>query len=271
MDLFYGVQDAGNIERAGYGWLDGLQPVTMRVQPRAIAPGGLSKQHRIGPGWLVVRRDGACRVTLTPVVDGVIVDGTAVTYDFDVPAMLTDAVLRAGLKKSVTFGGDAVPFSRQALRGTFASVRAELTPLEVATIDCPGAENAMTFVAADCFGDAISIEYRDPDAVSKALRIEVLDLEIIVWLATNAAGHITSTAAQVKAALEANDEVSGLLTITLRDDDGGFADGSGTVCAMDPATLAAGTTYALGGFELGSRPVGVGARRVVATTVVEDA
>lgn len=267
MDLFYGLAESGSIERAGVGWLSGFSPVTMRVQPRPVAPGGLSKQTTVGPVWLVVRRDGACRVTLTPIADGVLQSAMAVAYDFDVPAQLTDAVVRQGLRKPVTWDGDTEPFSRHALRATFASVRAELVPVEVATIDPAGAENALTFTATDVFGDAITIEYRNPDAISQALRVEVLDLEIIVWLATDATGLITSTAADVKAAIEASEDASALVAVEIRDDDGGVADGSGLVSAQDPATVAAGTTYALGGFELAARAVGVGGRGVPVGTV----
>src|SRR5690349_2814861 len=104
MDLFYGVADVGTVVRAGYGWLDDQFAVTCRVQPRAIAPGGLAMEHALGPALLVVRRDGACRVTLTPIVAGKPRADLAVQYDLtDVPEQLQDDVLRRGLRESNGF------------------------------------------------------------------------------------------------------------------------------------------------------------------------
>lgn len=127
MDLFYGR--AGAIEKADTGWMEGDDPVTARVQPRLHAPAGVGRSASLGNIWCVVRHDGACRLTLTPVVNGTVREDLAETYDFDELDAVTDEVVRLYMSEAVTFPGDTVPFSRQALRGTWLSVRATLTPL----------------------------------------------------------------------------------------------------------------------------------------------
>lgn len=127
MDLFYGR--AGAIERAETGWLDGDAGVIALVQPRLQAPGGVGKSAALGPLWCVVRHDGACRLTLTPVVDGVLRSDLTATFDFAAVASVRDESVRLILSDPVTWPGTTTVFSRQAVRGTWISVRATLQPL----------------------------------------------------------------------------------------------------------------------------------------------
>lgn len=127
MDLFYGR--SGSIERADTGWLDGTAVIVARAQPRAKAPGGVGKSIALGPLFVVVRHDGACRLTLTPIVSGVVRDDLAATYDFAASDEVIDEVVRLVLSDPLTMPGDTKAFSRQAVRGTWITVRAVLQPL----------------------------------------------------------------------------------------------------------------------------------------------
>jgi len=74
--------------------------------------------------------------------------------------------------------------------------------------------NAITWTAVEpeLAGEAVSIELKDPSAASQALTIGVTDKAIVVNLATNAGSAITSTAAQVIAAVNTDAAASALLT-----------------------------------------------------------
>lgn len=146
MDLYYGRTDAtvGTIEQADETWLEADELVTARVQPRPQAMGGEDKQAAIGPIWCVVRHDGACTVTLTPIIDGEVMDDLAASYELAKPTTgrPKDDVVRLYLSKPVDWPDGTTGFSRQALRGTYATVRAELavvnTPEVQAGVDDEG-------------------------------------------------------------------------------------------------------------------------------------
>lgn len=146
MDLYYGrtVASVGTIEQADNGWLEADEPVTARVQPRPAAMGGEDKQAAIGPISCLVRHDGACTLTLTPIIDGEVLDDLAATYELAKPVTgrVKDDVVRLYLSKPVDWPDGTSGFSRQALRGTFATVRAELavvnTPEVRAGVDDEG-------------------------------------------------------------------------------------------------------------------------------------
>jgi hypothetical protein len=106
-----------------------------------------------------------------------------------------------------------------------------------------GNDNGLTFTAVD-FGDAgndISIAYLDPAANDAELSVDVSGSAITVNLATGVAGAITSTAAEVLAAIEASVEASALVTVAIMTTDAGVADdGSGVVTALAAANLVGG-------------------------------
>lgn len=110
-----------------------------------------------------------------------------------------------------------------------------------------GDDNGLTFTANTygAAGNEISIRYVDPGANNAALSVSVAGPAITVSLATGVAGAITSTAAEVLAAVNAH--VSGLVTATLLTSDGGDADdGSGVVTAMASVSLADGAGFGIG-------------------------
>ena len=89
-------------------------------------------------------------------------------------------------------------------------------------------------------GEQITIEYRDPGANTQSLLIVVEGTAIIVNLATDGGGTITSTADLIKAAVAALAESAAMVVGT----DVPTDDGSGVVTAMAAKRLVAG--FAIG-------------------------
>jgi hypothetical protein len=85
-------------------------------------------------------------------------------------------------------------------------------------------------------GEDITIEYRDPGANSASLSVVVEGTAIIVNLATDGGGAITSTADLIKAAVAALAEAAAMVVGT----DVGTDDGSGVVTAMAAKRLSGG-------------------------------
>jgi hypothetical protein len=109
-----------------------------------------------------------------------------------------------------------------------------------------GDDNALTFTAVEygAGGNSISIAYIDPGAINQSLSVTVADKAITVSLATNGSGTITSTAAQVKAAIEANAVANALVTAAINTSDSGSADdGSGVVTALAAANMTGGAGF----------------------------
>ncbi|HOS77599.1 MAG TPA: hypothetical protein PLL15_06110 [Syntrophales bacterium] len=98
-------------------------------------------------------------------------------------------------------------------------------------------DNAILFTAVK-YGKAeedISIELRDPEGNDQALAVDVVGRDIIVSLATGVAGAITSTAAEVIAAI-ADSPAADLVTAA----NAGDSTGEGVVEAEASADLAGG-------------------------------
>jgi len=106
--------------------------------------------------------------------------------------------------------------------------------LGATTVDCTNADSDLTFTSKSKHigSDKISITYVDPATASAALSVAVDGREITVNLATSTASAITSTAAEVKTAIEASSPANALVTVT-------FAEtvGAGIVEAKTVATL----------------------------------
>lgn len=114
-----------------------------------------------------------------------------------------------------------------------------------ATLSCnpAGDDNALTFtaVAYGADGNSITIEYVDPAANDAELSVSVTDTAITVNLATDEAGLITSTAADVLAAIEAAPAADALVTVVIdASDTGAGDDGSGVVTALASAPMTGG-------------------------------
>ncbi|HHG3093097.1 TPA: phage tail sheath C-terminal domain-containing protein [Vibrio parahaemolyticus] len=95
--------------------------------------------------------------------------------------------------------------------------------------------DGMVFTAknAGTEGNAISIEVVDPSAADVALAVEVDGSKVKVTLATDASKVITSTAADIKSAIEADADATALVSVVV------LGDGSGDV-ATAPRTYLSG-------------------------------
>lgn len=112
-----------------------------------------------------------------------------------------------------------------------------------------GDDNALTFtaVAYGVGGNSITIAYLDPSANDAALSVDVTGSAITVNLATDSGGLITSTAAEVLAAIEADALADALVTVAIDTGDSGVADdGSGVVTALASAPMTGGAGTGIG-------------------------
>jgi hypothetical protein len=102
-----------------------------------------------------------------------------------------------------------------------------------------GANNDLTFTAktAGTGGNSITITYV-VSGLNTALAVNTVGNNITVTVATDGAGVATSTAAQVKTAIEANTAGNALVSITNK----AANDGTGVVTALAQTNLAGGET-----------------------------
>lgn len=101
-----------------------------------------------------------------------------------------------------------------------------------------GSNNALTFTSklTGELGNSSSLRLVDPGANNALLSVSVSGRDVTVNLATGPAGAITTTATQLKTAIEANATASGLFTIT----NTGASTGAGVVTALRRAQLSGG-------------------------------
>lgn len=106
-----------------------------------------------------------------------------------------------------------------------------------------GANNGITWTARDAGdgGEAITITIVDPAGNNVALSVDVDEQDIIVTSATDGASAISSTAAQVIAAINEHDTASQLVDVA----DTGASSGAGLVLAVAETALAAGVEPAV--------------------------
>ena len=102
-----------------------------------------------------------------------------------------------------------------------------------------GANNDLTFTAvtSGAAANSITIRYVDPAAAGAALSVSVSGNAITVNLATDGSSVITSTAAEIDAAIDALPAAAALVTPANK----AANDGSGVVTAMSATALAGGT------------------------------
>ncbi len=139
----------------------------------------------------------------------------------------TNAQAAVAAKLAVGQGNAGLTFTAAA------QVAALIARLEV------GAGNAGLEFAADAAGAAgntITVALADPGANSSPLTVAVAGRDITVSLATGNAGAITSTGAEVLAAVNAHAGASALVTAA----DAAGSDGTGTVAAHAKTALAGG-------------------------------
>lgn len=101
-----------------------------------------------------------------------------------------------------------------------------------------GDNNDLTFtaVAPGAAGNSITVEYVDPGANDAELSVDVTGNAITVNLATDETGEITSTAADILAAIEGSAAASALVTVT----DKAGNDGTGVVTELAETNLSGG-------------------------------
>ena len=104
-----------------------------------------------------------------------------------------------------------------------------------ATTSLTGTNNDMTYTSklVGVLGNTVSVRYVDPSGIDKTLSVSVSVNAITVNLATDGLGAITSTAALIKAAIQASSTANALVTTTYPTGN----DGSGIVTAMSAVTL----------------------------------
>lgn len=115
-----------------------------------------------------------------------------------------------------------------------------------ATINPTGDDNSLIFTAREygAGGNAITVAYVDPGADS-ALSVSVFRQAITVTLAYSSSA-ITSTAAEVLAAIAAHGVANELVTVALDEADTNFSDGSGVVTAIAMTALEGGEGTGIG-------------------------
>jgi hypothetical protein len=106
-----------------------------------------------------------------------------------------------------------------------------------------GDNNDLTFtsVLPGRLGNDIRARFVDPNAGNGSLSVHVTDRDITVNLATDSGGDITTTAAQVKAAIEASTPAASLVSVTNKAGN----DGSGVIVQAFPYTALTGGTGGL--------------------------
>lgn len=169
------------------------------------------------------------------VIDHVDLDGRMNAYSVqdrgyveDVP--YTGNAPGLGLKELVADGAGGVKLAGGA-------VAASLVTGVVAN------NNALKFTAkaAGAVGNDISLTLTDPPGNNVALAVDVVGRDIQVTLATDGASAITTTAAQLKAAIEAS-PAADLVTVANE----GASTGAAAVVAVNKTDLAGGTDASVG-------------------------
>lgn len=124
------------------------------------------------------------------------------------------------------------------------------------SINPTGDDNALLFTAV-AYGEAgndITVAYVDPGADDADIEVAVVGSAITVSLATDSEGAITSTAADVLAAIQASEAADALATVEVDTSDSGTEDdGSGVVTAVTATALEGGTGVGVGTAGTGSR------------------
>lgn len=166
--------------------------------------------------------------------DGLIVQG----YTLD-PS--TGAL--GGLGDVIASGGSSAPNATTETTLTM-NLDADATPVTASalTMDSTNALADVTLTAATTglVGNGISAQFVDPGAAGQALTVTVAGSAITVNLATDAGSNITSTAAQIAAAINADPAASALASAAPE------GVGTGVVNALAQTNLAGGvdaTTY----------------------------
>lgn len=215
---------------------------SMGGEPQGVTPIAAGETVTIGPFAVATRHDIICTAG-------------ELTYSAALVDYPTLAEALAGAAAAVP--GLAVPATgRPATVIEMFGAGAPVAPVQASlSVNPAGDDNALTFTAVEygAGGNAISIEYREQAALG-ALAVTVTGKAIVVLLEMDAGALVVSTAAEVKAAIEASTPAAALVTVAIDTTDTGVADdGSGVVTAMAATTLANGAGTGVGTAGKGSR------------------
>lgn len=161
------------------------------------------------------------------------------------------------------------PFSAGGTIRSCSTVRDTDKAKATVTLNMTAATSDLTYTAVEdgYAGNGISVVHVDPGAHDAALAVSVVGKAITVSLATGPAGAITSTAAQVKAAVNAHPAAAALV---LCEDEGV---GSGVVNALAAANLTGGLYRGCGHYlaELAECALAVASRKQAIGTTAHRA
>lgn len=138
---------------------------------------------------------------------------------------------------------DEAAITLRAVTVGYDPTSGDLVPLTAAwahctTIDPAGAENAIRYRKRAAVDLDVTVTYVDPVGNNVPLSVAVAGGDITVTLETDGASAVVSTAAEVLAVLEADDDVLELVAAALDPDDGGLEDGSGVMTAIAETPIA---------------------------------
>lgn len=133
-----------------------------------------------------------------------------------------------------------------AINEVVGKLGAEATPVDgvkaAVTIDMTNPNGDLTYTAKDygTAGNSITVTHVDPSANDQSLAIAVDGTDITITLATDGSGTITSTANDIKTAIEADSEANALVAVTVE------GTGEGVVEAIAEDALEGGVDVTAG-------------------------
>jgi hypothetical protein len=139
------------------------------------------------------------------------------------------------------------------LTSTFEEGNVEVAASLVTTLPALNDDLVFTAKTLGTVGNSISVEFEEPGGPNAPLTVTTIGNRIIVSLASNDAGELTSTASQVQAAISASPSSSDLVNVQLASGN----NGTGTVSAMAETFLSGGgltpanKTYVVPGAKVG--------------------
>lgn len=153
------------------------------------------------------------------------------------------ACVRPGTVARVQVGAEVTAPQPVAVGAGGKAVPVTAASLKTGVVDT---NNAITFAVRDAgpAGNLLTVAILDPGGKEKPLTVDIDGHDITVSLATNGtgSGELTSTAAQVIAAIEEHDTVSQLIAAA----NTGASSGVGKVAAVAKTNLAGGSGVAVG-------------------------
>ncbi|MBX3490899.1 hypothetical protein [Parvibaculum sp.] len=221
---------------------------SMGGEPQGVTPIANDETVVIGPFGVQTRHDIVCS-------NGALTYGMApVDFPTLTEAVAASLAAAAGAHLSVVDTAEAIASVAEIIGegAPDASLQATIG------INPAGDDNALTFTAVEfgAGGDEVAIAYVDPETAESPLSVAVVGKQITVSLETDDSEppEIVSTAADILAAIEAEEAAAALVTVAIDvSDSGSEDDGSGVVTAMESTALEGGAGVGVGVAGRGSR------------------